>query len=131
MPGPGIDPQTGTREVLIEGGTNAQYSPTGHLLWVEASGTVFARPFDLASRDWTGSAEPVESGVRIGVWGGGAGYDASNTGVLAWITGSEFETDRMVILDRAGKLAASDKLSNLRIGGTISLSILLISSRAC
>ena len=99
-----FDPQTGARNVLIEGGTNAQYSPTGHLLYVDASGTVFARPFDLASRDWTGSAEPVESGVRIGVWGGGVGYQASNTGVLAWITGSEFETYRMVTLDRDGNL---------------------------
>ncbi len=97
-----FDPQTGTRKELIPRGTRAQYSPTGHILYVDESGTVFARPFDLASRDWTGSAEPVVSGVRTAAWGGGAAYHVSDTGVLVWIGGSELANNRLVTLDRLG-----------------------------
>jgi len=97
-----FDPNTSERRVLIEGGTNAQYSRTGHILYVDQSGTVFARPFDVRLREWTGSAEPVASGVRTGHWGAGAGYHVSDTGVLVWIDGAELGSRRLVTLDRTG-----------------------------
>ena len=97
-----FDPDTGERQVLVEGGTQARYSPTGHILYVEETGTVFARPFDLQAREWTGPAEAVVSDVRTSTWGGGASYHVSDTGVLAWLDGSEFEGNRLVTLDRTG-----------------------------
>ena len=97
-----LNPETGARRVLIEGGTNAQYSPTGHILYVDQSGTVFARPYDVESSEWMGSPQPVVSGIRTGVWGAGAGYHISDTGVLVWIGGSEFQNYRLVTLDRSG-----------------------------
>ena len=43
------------RRVLIAGGSDARYVPTGHILyWRE--GSVWAVPFDLSTRQLTGSA---------------------------------------------------------------------------
>ena len=47
---------TGTRKVLIEGGADARYVPTGHLVYVRRS-TLMAVPFD--PRDLTVSGGPV------------------------------------------------------------------------
>jgi hypothetical protein len=44
-PGGGLDLQTGTRVVLVRGGSHAHYVPSGHLIYT-AAGTR-AVPFDL------------------------------------------------------------------------------------
>jgi serine/threonine-protein kinase len=49
--------ETGERSVLIEGGTNARYVPTGHLVYVR-SATLMAVPFDLARLEVTGPPSP-------------------------------------------------------------------------
>ena len=43
-----LDLQTGTRTVLVRGGSDAHYVPSGHLVYA-AAGTLRAVPFDLAS----------------------------------------------------------------------------------
>ena len=53
----------GTRRVLIEGGSDARYLPTGHLVYV-LGGTIFAVPFDAESLMVTGTPVPVIVGVR-------------------------------------------------------------------
>ena len=40
--------KTGERKTLVEGGSDARYVPTGHIVYASA-GTLFAVPFDLAS----------------------------------------------------------------------------------
>jgi serine/threonine-protein kinase len=52
-----------TRRVLIDGGSDARYLASGHLLFAVA-GTVFARPFDPRRLTFTGSQVPVVVGVR-------------------------------------------------------------------
>ena len=55
--------ETGVRKPLIEGGSDARYVPTGHIVYV-SGGTLFAVPFDLPKLEVTGGAVPVVEGVR-------------------------------------------------------------------
>ena len=55
--------ETGVRKTLIEGGSDARYVPTGHIVYV-SGGTLFAVPFDLPKLEVTGGAVPVVEGVR-------------------------------------------------------------------
>ncbi|HUV12920.1 MAG TPA: protein kinase, partial [Acidobacteriota bacterium] len=54
--------ETGERKVLINGGTDARYVPTGHLVYVRA-GTLLAVPFDVGSLEVNGDPVPVVEGV--------------------------------------------------------------------
>ena len=55
--------ETGVRKTLIEGGSDARYVPTGHIVYA-SGGTLFAVPFDLPKLEVTGGAVPVVEGVR-------------------------------------------------------------------
>jgi len=81
---------TGTRRVLIDGGADARYLPSGHLLYA-VGGTMFAAPFDPASLTLTGAAGPVIVGVSRGA-GGAAHVAVSETGTLAYVPGSATTT---------------------------------------
>jgi Tol biopolymer transport system component len=81
---------TGTRRVLIDGGADARYLPSGHLLYA-IGGTMFAAPFDPASLTLTGAAGPVIVGVSRGA-GGAAHVAVSGTGTLAYVPGSPTTT---------------------------------------
>jgi Tol biopolymer transport system component len=78
----------GTRRVLIEGGSDARYLPTGHLLYA-VGGTMFAVPFDASTLTITGPAVPAVVGVRrpTGATNGGAHIAVSATGTLAYLPG--------------------------------------------
>ena len=55
--------ETGERKVLIEGGRDARYVPTGHLVYV-LEGTLLAVPFDVDKLEVTGGPIPMAEGVR-------------------------------------------------------------------
>src|SRR5262245_39852338 len=75
------------RHVLIEGGSDARYLPSGHLLYA-VGGTMFAVPFDPASLALTGAAVPVIVGVSRAIGSTGAAQVAvSETGTLAYLPG--------------------------------------------
>ena len=50
--------ETGDYRVVLEGGTNPRYSPSGHLLYARA-GSLLAVPFDLDELRVTGTPVPV------------------------------------------------------------------------
>ena len=54
---------SGERKVLIDGGSDARYVPSGHLLYA-LSGVVLAVPFDLRSLQVSGGPVPIVEGVR-------------------------------------------------------------------
>ena len=56
------DLETGERRVLVEGGTDGRYVPTGHLAYFR-DGTLFAVPFDLARLEVTGGPVPIVEDV--------------------------------------------------------------------
>ena len=78
----------GTKRVLIEGGSDARYLPTGHLVYV-LGGTIFAVPFDAESLMVTGTPVPVIVGVRrgTGLVTGTAQMAVSTNGTLAYLPG--------------------------------------------
>src|SRR5204863_8938592 len=59
---------SGHPTTLINGGTDARYLRTGHLVY-ELGGVVFAVPFDVARLAVTGGPVPVIEGVRRTVGG--------------------------------------------------------------
>ena len=57
--------ETGEQKVLIKGGQQAHYAPTGHLVYEAAqTGTLMAIPFDPAGLEVTGDSVPVLEEVR-------------------------------------------------------------------
>ena len=79
---------TKERIPVIEGGADARYVPTGHVIYA-SGGNLLAVPFDLASKKVTGSPVPVVEGVRRGLVGatGTAHYAISSSGVLIYAPG--------------------------------------------
>jgi serine/threonine-protein kinase len=77
----------GERKMIIEGGSDARYLPTGHLLYA-LQGVLLAVPFDLGRLEIRGSAIPAVEGVLRAtipdVNSGSAHFDVSNGGLLAY-----------------------------------------------
>ena len=54
---------SGQRKVVVQGGTDARYVSTGHLIYVR-QGTLLAVPFDPVRLVTTGNPSPVADGIR-------------------------------------------------------------------
>jgi eukaryotic-like serine/threonine-protein kinase len=77
--------RTGERKTIIEGGTDARYLASGHLVYF-AGGTLFALPFDVRRFSATGQPVPVLEGVRRSD-AGIAQFGVSDTGSLIYLAG--------------------------------------------
>jgi eukaryotic-like serine/threonine-protein kinase len=75
------------RKTLIEGGTNARYVSTGHIVYALA-GSLLAVPFDLKRLEITGAAIPIVEGVARADNSGAAHFSFSDTGTLVYIPGT-------------------------------------------
>jgi serine/threonine-protein kinase len=104
--------KTGERKVLIEGGADARYVSTGHLLYLKA-GTLMAVPFDLSRLEVTGASVGLVANVMqaarvqpVQIDSGAGQFAVSDSGSLAYVTGGVFTQDRwsLVWVDRAGKV---------------------------
>ncbi len=79
---------SGERTVVVNGGSDARYLSSGHLIY-SVSGTVFAVRFDPASQATIGDAVPVLAGVRRSSGASGATqYSVSDTGALVYVPSS-------------------------------------------
>jgi eukaryotic-like serine/threonine-protein kinase len=79
---------SGEPMTLIEGGSDARYVPTGHLVYA-AEGTLFAVAFDVRRLKVTGGVSPVVENLR---WSGGrttgaSHFSISSAGSLIYIPG--------------------------------------------
>jgi eukaryotic-like serine/threonine-protein kinase len=99
-----VDLRTGKTRVLIEGGSMARYSPSGHLVYVRAR-TLLAVTFDLARREVTGEPFPVPEKIA-GDPSSGIGYFAvGGDGALAFVPGTAPSPEgKLVLTDRKGAL---------------------------
>ena len=81
-----LDLQTGTRTVLVRGGSHAHYVPSGHLVY-GAAGTLRAVAFDLARMETRGTPVPIVGQV---VTTGAGGLDAvvAGDGTLVYVSGA-------------------------------------------
>jgi len=99
--------ESGERRVLWEGGSDARYVSTGHLIYA-LEDVLFALPFDLASLEVSGGPVPIVEGVRrannpIGNTAS-ANYGFSDRGTLIYIpgTGAMSQMRVLALVDRNG-----------------------------
>jgi Tol biopolymer transport system component len=93
--------KTGSRQTLIQRGSNSRVVRTGHLLYVMA-GVLFAVPFDQAAVRVTGKPLPVLEGVARGA-PSSAQYAVSDSGSLVYLPGPALPSSRL------GRLATVDE----------------------
>ena len=96
---------SGERKMVIQGGSDARYLPTGHLVYA-IGGTMFAVPFDVGRLRIAGSPTPVLEGVRRSLGGttGSAQFSVSDTGSLLYIPGPSVMSaaNDLGVIDRTG-----------------------------
>ena len=81
-----LDLETGVQKVLVPGGSNPRYSPTGHIVYGVA-GTLRAVGFDLDRLEVTTNPLPVLDGVMTKD-SGAANFSLSRDGTLVYVPGS-------------------------------------------
>ena len=92
----------GPRKVVVRGGFNGRYLPSGHLLYMHG-GSLVAVPFDLDRLAVTGLAVPVVDGIST-IAGGGAQFAVSAHGTLVYTPGQgSLNTFTIDWMDREGK----------------------------
>jgi Tol biopolymer transport system component len=78
--------------VLVNGGSDASYLPSGHLVWSQDA-SLLAAPFDLARRTITGEAQTVIDGVLSeSHLGDVSHYAVSDEGTLVYLPGESHRT---------------------------------------
>ena len=82
-----VNIETGERKNVYRGGSYGRYVPTGHLVFLNGN-TMFAAPFDLRKLELTASPVPVLQNVAVSLSEGGAQFDFSNSGLLAYVAGT-------------------------------------------
>ena len=95
---------TGEQKVLIEGGSDARYVPTGHLVYVRA-GALMAAPFDLDRLEVTGPPIAIVEGVMPSRdITGAAFFGFSELGLLVYVPGTARPSERaLALVDREGE----------------------------
>jgi serine/threonine-protein kinase len=97
-----LDLQTGTRTVLVRGGSHAHYVPSGHLVYA-TTGTLLAVAFDLARLEARGTPVPVVPAV-VTTSTGSVNAVVAGDGTLAYVSGSVVATSRTLVwVDREGR----------------------------
>ncbi len=94
---------TGERKVVLNGGTDARYVPTGHLVYVRGP-SLYAVPFDVDALEIRGESSEVVSGVANHS-AGGAEFAFSRHGTLVYFSpgvGGD-EGGRLVMMNRRGE----------------------------
>ncbi len=103
-----LDLTTGKYKTILEGGSCARYSPTGHLVYARG-GKLFAVPFDLGKLAVSGQPFAVLEGVFSSRNTGMAAFSISASGDLAYLPGpTEGGRRRPVWVDRQGNAKPFD-----------------------
>ena len=98
---------SGRRKVLVEGGTNPQYSPSGHLVYAR-NGELLAVRFDPRKLQVSGEPRTVLEGVLMSRNTGAANFDVAANGDLVYVPGKAEGGERNLYwVDRNGR---SEKL---------------------
>ncbi len=96
--------KTGQQSILIEGGTQASYVPTGHLVFARA-GALHAVLFDIERLQITGQSIPVLEHVIMDPATGAAHFSFSENGSLVYIQGDPWIAERKLFrINHQGKI---------------------------
>ena len=94
--------ETGEKKIVVEGGREAHYAPTGHLVYEMAgTGTLMAVAFDLASQEIMGKPVAILEGIRQ-FPDAAVDYSFSDDGTLVYIPGGSAAKRTLVWVDRQG-----------------------------
>jgi dipeptidyl aminopeptidase/acylaminoacyl peptidase len=96
-----VRPSSGERKTLIEGSSQAWYSPSGHLVFARG-GSIFAVPFDARKMEVQGSPVQVIQGVATDVGSGAVQFTMSTSGSALWTPGGTTASYDLVWLDAHG-----------------------------
>jgi serine/threonine-protein kinase len=95
-----------TRKILIEGGSDARYLPTGQIMYVLA-GTIFVVPFDEGKLTASSGPVPVVENVeRSENVSGVAQVAFANNGAMVYVVaapGAQQQERKLIWVDRSGK----------------------------
>lgn len=95
--------ETGRKTILLEGGSSARYSPSGHLIYAR-EGKLLAVAFDADRLELTGEPFAVVDGVFTSANTGMAAYAISSAGDLVYAAGPTEQGRRVPVwVDRQGK----------------------------
>ena len=97
--------ETGEYRTLIEGGYNAHYVPTAHIVFVR-QGALWAVPFDLGRLETTGPETPILQGLQVDSGTRSAPYAFSGDGLLVYVPGDDVSVGpkrSLVWVDREGR----------------------------
>ncbi len=92
--------RSGAARILIDGGMNPRYLPTGHLVY-SRSATLIAAPFDARQGKITGPEATLVENVRSEEWGS-VQYALANDGTLVYVSGGPAWIGGPVWVDRDG-----------------------------
>jgi len=94
--------KTGKLRIVVEGGGNAHYLSTGHLVYARGA-TLIAAPFDVRTATVTGPAVTLIENVRTEEWGA-AQFTLARDGTLVYVSGGPAWIGRLVWTDRTGAI---------------------------
>ena len=90
-----LDLRTNTQKILVRGGIQPQYVPSGHLVFAVA-GTLRAVAFDLKRLEIVGTPTPVLA--EVATWPvGTARFDIARDGTLVYVSGAGVVTARTLV----------------------------------
>ena len=94
--------ESGEREVLLEGGRDARYLPTGHLVYA-LNGVLLAAPFDVSERRVTGGPVALVDDVAAANAIGAVQFSIAGNGSLVYLLDSTAQLSlRAVWVERNG-----------------------------
>ncbi|MDX1675755.1 MAG: hypothetical protein R3314_13260, partial [Longimicrobiales bacterium] len=82
-----------TVRVLVEQALDGRYVPTGHLLYLDLDGGLWAAPFDPDAGEIVGAAKPVMQGIMSNVLPPVGRYSVSDNGTFVYGTGGTTADD--------------------------------------
>jgi serine/threonine-protein kinase len=99
--------KSGERKTVIDGGSDARYLPTGHIVYA-LGGVVFAMPFDVRRLQASGGPVPIVEGVRRTAGATGtAQFSTAANGSLVFIPGPASTSTglaELALIDRKGNV---------------------------
>jgi serine/threonine-protein kinase len=103
-----LDLETGEQKIVVDGGQNPTYVPTGHIVFARGT-TLMAVPFSVSELAATGEPVAMLQGVRHPGSQTAADFALSATGTLVYVPGDEASGGAgfsVVWVDRTGRVTA-------------------------
>jgi serine/threonine-protein kinase len=115
----GLDLETNRAHLLVRDAFEGAFVPTGHLIYTNGDGALFAVPFDLGPLEVAGA--PVPLGEQLATNVGNQLFRVSATGTLVMVFGGgdvAGRTFEMVWVDRTGRETPVDTAWTFRLTAT-------------